>query len=56
MIQVDKKWKILIEVSVLTDDKNRTVSQIIDLMLKRWVQENDFKYNIKHFGLNQIIS
>lgn len=23
-------------------------------MVKRWVQENDFKYLIKHFGINQI--
>ena len=52
----DKNWKILIEVSILTDDKNRPANQIIELMLKRWVQENDFKYTIKHFGLNQITS
>lgn len=52
----DKNWKTLIEVSILTDDKNRPADQIIELMLKRWVQENDFKYTIKHFGLNQITS
>lgn len=52
----DKNWKTLIEVSILTDDKNRPADQTIELMLKRWVQENDFKYTIKHFGLNQITS
>lgn len=52
----DKNWKTLIEVSILTDDKNRPTDQVIELMLKRWVQENDFKYTIKHFGLNQITS
>lgn len=52
----DKNWKMLIEVSILTDDKNRPANQIVELMLKRWVQENDFKYTIKHFGLNQITS
>lgn len=52
----DKNWKTLIEVSILTDDKNRPAVQVIELMLKRWVQENDFKYTIKHFGLNQITS
>lgn len=52
----DKNWKVLIEVSILTDDKNRHANQIIQLMLKRWVQENDFKYMIKHFGINQITS
>ncbi len=52
----DKNWKVLIEVSILTDDKNRPANEIIELMLTRWVQENDFKYMIKHFGLNQITS
>ena len=52
----DKKWKVLIEVSILTDDKDRPAYQVVELMLKRWVQENDFKYTIKHFGLNQITS
>lgn len=52
----DKNWKTLIEVSILTDDKERPANQVIELMLKRWVQENDFKYTIKHFGLNQITS
>jgi hypothetical protein len=40
--------------SIITDDKNRDAKEIINLMLKRWVQENDFKYMIRHFGLNQI--
>jgi hypothetical protein len=52
----DKKWKVLIEVSILTDDKTRNAKEVIELMLKRWVQENDFKYLIKHFGINQITS
>jgi len=52
----DKNWKVLIEVSILTDDKKRDAQQVIELMLNRWVQENDFKYMIKHFGLNQITS
>nr|NQU92993.1 hypothetical protein [Bacteroidota bacterium] len=51
---MDNKWKILIEVSILTDDKKRDASEAIGLMLKRWVQENDFKYLIKHFGINEI--
>lgn len=52
----DKKGGVLIEVSILTDDKDRAATQIIELMLNRWVQENDFKYLITHFGLNQITS
>ena len=57
IVQVcDKNWKVLIELSIITDDLERDTKEIIGLMLKRWVQENDFKYMIKHFGLNQITS
>lgn len=45
-----------IEVSILTDDLLRPAPEIIRLMFNRWLQENDFKYLDKHFGLNQIIS
>ena len=51
---LDKKWDVLIEVSILTDDKERSTKEVIELMFKRWVQENDFKYLIKHFGINEI--
>jgi hypothetical protein len=47
---------VLIELSILTDDKERPATEVIELMLKRWVQENDFKYMIAHFGINQITS
>jgi len=51
---LDKNWDTLIEVSILTDDQERDAREVIELMLKRWVRENDFKYLIKHFGINQI--
>ncbi len=51
---LDKNWDVQIELSIVTDDKDRDAKEIITLMLCRWVQENDFKYMIKHFGLNQI--
>lgn len=44
------------ELSILTDDTERPTTEVIGLMLKRWVQENDFKYLIGHFGINQITS
>ena len=31
-------------------------AEIIKLMFQRWLQENDFKYLDKHFGINQITS
>jgi hypothetical protein len=51
---MDKNRKVSIEVSILTDDLKRDTKEIINLMLKRWVQENDFKYMKKHFGINEI--
>jgi transposase len=46
----------IIQVSILTDDKEGAAVVIIGLMFGRWVQENDFKYLDKHFGINQITS
>ncbi|MCP4913588.1 MAG: hypothetical protein GY909_10750 [Oligoflexia bacterium] len=45
-----------IEVSILTDDTTRNAEEIIELIFSRWVQESDFKYENKHFGINEIIS
>jgi hypothetical protein len=45
-----------IQVSILTDDTQRAATQIVQLMFCRWIQENDFKYLDKHFGINQITS
>jgi len=45
-----------IQVALLTDDLQRPAAEAIHLMFQRWLQENDFKYLDKHFGLNQITS
>ena len=45
-----------IQVSILTDDLARPALEIIRLMFNRWIQENDFKYLDKHFGINQVTS
>jgi hypothetical protein len=45
-----------VEVSVLTDDKDRYAEEVIALIFRRWIQENDFKYLDKHFGINEITS
>jgi hypothetical protein len=45
-----------IQVAILTDDLKRAAIEIIKLMFQRWLQENDFKYLDKHFGINQITS
>ncbi len=45
-----------VEVAIITTDKNRNAEEIITLMFNRWLQENDFKYLIKHFGIEEITS
>jgi hypothetical protein len=45
-----------VQLSVLTDDAQRPVFAIVRLMFNRWIQENDFKYLNKHFGINQLTS
>ena len=45
-----------IVVSVLSTDINREATELIRLMFRRWIQENDFKYLDKHYGINQITS
>ena len=45
-----------IQVAVLTDDRKRAALEIVRLIFSRWIQENDFKYLDKHFGINQITS
>ena len=45
-----------IEVAVLTDAPDRAAQEIILLIFRRWVQENDFKYLDKHFGIDQVTS
>ena len=46
----------VIQISILSDDPAATAVALIRLMFNRWVQENDFKYLDKHFGINQITS
>ncbi len=45
-----------IVVSILGTDTNRAAGELIRLMFRRWIQENDFKYLDKHYGINQITS
>jgi len=45
-----------LEMAILADDKNRAAEGIIRLMVKRWLQENDFKYMEEHFGIGAITS
>ena len=51
-----KKVKRTLEVSILCSNYEITNEKIIRYMLRRWLQENDFGYLIKHYGIDQIDS
>ncbi len=51
----DPKGRVA-QVAILTDDLSRPAQETVTLMFRRWLQENDFKYLDKHFGINQITS
>ena len=41
-----------VEVAVLTDDPTRPAREALRLIFNRWLQENDFNYADKRFGIN----
>ncbi len=45
-----------IELGVLSDEHKDSAEKLLRLMFRRWLQENDFKYLEKHYGINQITS
>jgi transposase len=56
VVQATNPQGRVIQVSIVTDDPESAAVVIIGLMFGRWVQENDFKYLDKHFGINPITS
>lgn len=56
VVQATNPQGRVIQVSILSDDAKTGATQIVRLMFNRWLQENDFKYLDKHFGINQITS
>lgn len=45
-----------IEVAILCGNPDMDLQRAVWRMFSRWVQENDFKYLDKHFGINQLTS
>jgi len=41
-------------VSILCSDPDVSMARAVWLMFNRWLQENDFKYLDRHFGINQL--
>jgi hypothetical protein len=56
VVQATNPQNHRIQVAILTDDAQAAGMGIIRFMFNRWLQENDFKYLDKHFGINQITS
>ena len=56
VVQATNPQGRVIQVSILTDDQEADAALIVRLMFNRWLQENDFKYLDKHFGINQLTS
>ena len=56
VVQATNPQKQVIQVAILTDDQKAAAVGTIRFMFNRWLQENDFKYLDKHFGINQITS
>jgi len=56
IVRIIPPWKSKeIELPVLTNGSIDDQSAVFAI-LNRWLQENDFKYMIRHFGLNEITS
>jgi FtsZ-binding cell division protein ZapB len=43
-----------IEVAIITNHPDMEPERVIRLMLNRWLQENDFSYLRRHFGIDQL--
>ena len=56
IVRATNPWGRTVQLSILTDDTQRPVQEIVRLIFNRWIQENDFKYLDKHFGINQLTS
>ncbi len=51
-----KKVNRTLEVSILCSNHEMMAEKIIRYILRRWLQENDFGYLIKHYGIDQVDS
>lgn len=56
VVQATNPRGAVVQVAILTDDGARPAAEAIRLIFNRWIQENDFKYLDKHYGINQITS
>jgi hypothetical protein len=56
IVRARRDGKEDIEVSVLVNGDELTTEEAVTAIFSRWIQEGDFLYEVRHFGLNQITS
>lgn len=56
IVRARRDGKEDVEVSVLVNGDELTAEQAVTAIFSRWIQEGDFLYEVRHFGLNQITS
>lgn len=56
IVKVSNPSEVTIEVSILTSNNEYGDDEILTYMLRRWLQENDFAYLIRLYGIDQIDS
>lgn len=54
IVRIRRSGSEMIEVSIVSNESSMSAEQIIRLMLNRWLQENDFTYLTRHFGIDQL--
>jgi transposase len=56
IVRASAKKKEDIEVSILVNSDEVSTREAVTAMFTRWIQENDFLYEGRHLGINQITS
>ena len=56
IVRARRAGKEDIEVSVLVNGDELTTEEAVTAIFSRWIQEGDFLYEVRHFGLNQMTS
>jgi len=56
IVQTYCRKKKFEQFSIVTNDPDMRTEEVIRLMFNRWVQEGDFSYENRHFGMQQLTS
>ena len=56
IVRASKEDGASFEASIITSHPDMDVQDVVWVIFRRWLQENDFKYLDTHFGINQLTS